>query len=430
MTTRNRIWRRALTMQQLEVRSVPAAVLLNEIYANPPGFDDNREFIEIRSIAGGVISLSGVSLVEINGDPLAMGVISNTRSLFGAATGNNGLLLLGQDYTVFGHPWGGLVSLDTTLWDFNATLGNNNLTVMLVENFTGLSGQDLDINDDGVLDVTPWTAVDDSVGWLDPSVPGGKSYSPAVLTQATNTPDAASRFPSTVTPNNTAAWYNGEMALAGGIPDMTTLYNPAIASKNLPAGAHITPGDVNFALTAPAKVAGISINAGTSQRSRVTSVAVTFDKVVTLPGAPETAFQLKRNSDNAVVALSAVVINGAATTVTLSFTAGPVEFGSLADGRYTLTALANQISTGDFDGNGDSIAGDNYVLASASTPNPPTNIFRLFGDSNGDGTVAANDFIQFRLALGGNNPIFDFDGDGAVAASDFIQFRLRFGGSI
>ena len=47
-----------------------------------------------------------------------------------------------------------------------------------------------------------------------------------------------------------------------------------------------------------------------------------------------------------------------------------------------------------------------------------------------DRAVATNDFIQFRLALGGNSPIFDYDGDGAVAASDFIQFRLRFGGSI
>ncbi len=44
--------------------------------------------------------------------------------------------------------------------------------------------------------------------------------------------------------------------------------------------------------------------------------------------------------------------------------------------------------------------------------------------------VAANDIIQFCLALGGNNPIFDFENEGAVSASDFIQFRLRFGGSI
>ena len=107
-----------------------------------------------------------------------------------------------------------------------------------------------------------------------------------------------------------------------------------------------------------------------------------------------------------------------------------VDFTSLADGRYTLTALATQISGGNFDGDGNGVVGDNYVLASAPTPSPATNIFRLFGDANGDGTVAANDFIAFRLALGGSNPIFDFDNDGAVAASDFIQFRLRFGGSI
>jgi hypothetical protein len=44
--------------------------------------------------------------------------------------------------------------------------------------------------------------------------------------------------------------------------------------------------------------------------------------------------------------------------------------------------------------------------------------------------VAASDFIQFRLALGGYSVIFDFDGDGAIAASDLIAFRLRFGGSI
>ena len=62
---------------------------------------------------------------------------------------------------------------------------------------------------------------------------------------------------------------------------------------------------------------------------------------------------------------------------------------------------------------------------------PATNkLYRLFGDSNGDGTVAASDFIQFRLALGGSSSIFDFDFDGSVSASDFIQFRLRFGGSI
>ena len=58
------------------------------------------------------------------------------------------------------------------------------------------------------------------------------------------------------------------------------------------------------------------------------------------------------------------------------------------------------------------------------------NVDQADGDSDGDGSVAANDFIEFRLSLGGSGTIFDFDNDGAVAASDFIQFRLRFGGSI
>ncbi len=171
----------------------------------------------------------------------------------------------------------------------------------------------------------------------------------------------------------------------------------------------------------PAKIVSVAINDGSAQRSRVTSLLVTFDQPPQLPGSPANGFELKRQSDNAIVALNAVPTGN---TVTLTFTGGAVEFGSLADGRYKLTALASQISNLDGDGNG--TAGDDFVLVGDTT----NKLFRLFGDSDGDGTVAANDFIQFRLALGGTSVIFDFDGDGAVAASDFIQFRLRFGGSI
>ncbi len=172
-----------------------------------------------------------------------------------------------------------------------------------------------------------------------------------------------------------------------------------------------------------AKVLSVQVNDNSPQRSRVTSLTVTFDQSVTLPTNKADAFQLKRQSDNAAIALSASMMGNA---VTLSFLGGPLEFGSLVDGRYTLTVLASQVSGGLLDGNGDGGAGDSYVLIGT----PANGLFRLFGDSDGDGTVAANDFIQFRLALGGNNPIFDFDNDGAVAASDFIQFRLRFGGSV
>ena len=54
--------------------------------------------------------------------------------------------------------------------------------------------------------------------------------------------------------------------------------------------------------------------------------------LVTLPANPAAAFELKRQSDNMLVSLSATVAGNA---VTLTFAGGPVEFGSLADGRYT-----------------------------------------------------------------------------------------------
>ncbi len=171
----------------------------------------------------------------------------------------------------------------------------------------------------------------------------------------------------------------------------------------------------------PPTVTAVSINDGSAQRSRVTSLTVQFSQQVLLPTNPADAFQLRRQIDTASVFMSANV-NG--SSVTLAFTGGPVDYQSLADGRYTLTILASKIAN--LDGNGDGTPGDDYLLIGT----PANGLFRIFGDSDGDGTVAANDFIQFRLALGGNNPIFDFDNDGAVAASDFIQFRLRFGGSI
>lgn len=51
-------------------------------------------------------------------------------------------------------------------------------------------------------------------------------------------------------------------------------------------------------------------------------------------------------------------------------------------------------------------------------------------DFDGDGAVAASDFILFRLAFGSNNATYDMDGDGTVNGNDFVYFRLTFGGMI
>ena len=102
-------------------------------------------------------------------------------------------------------------------------------------------------------------------------------------------------------------------------------------------------------------------------------------------------------------------------------TGGSIEGNSLADGRYTLTALATHIPN--LDGNGDGTAGDDYTRVGT----PANGLFRLFGDADGNGGVDALDFGAFRAAFGTNNSAFDFDGGGAVDALDFGQFRLRFG---
>lgn len=134
------------------------------------------------------------------------------------------------------------------------------------------------------------------------------------------------------------------------------------------------------------------------------------------------AFQLKRQSDNAPVGLSASMIGNA---VTLTFTGGPLDAGSLADGLYTLTVLAAQVNGGRFDGNndGDGNASDNYVLIGDAT----NKLFRLFGDADGTGNVNSADFAAFRSFFGTGASIFDFDNDGQTNSSDFAEFRKRFG---
>jgi hypothetical protein len=177
----------------------------------------------------------------------------------------------------------------------------------------------------------------------------------------------------------------------------------------------------------PPTVRKVTVNGGAAQRSNVTSVTVDFDAVVAFNGSADAAFSLKRQSDNAMPLLSAAVANGIVTSVTLTFLTGPaVDFGSLADGRYTLTINQSQVSANgaQLDGNVDGTGGDDYVLTSSGT----SGVYRLSGDADGNGSVTAADFNAFRLAYGSvGSSIFDFNGDDQVSASDFNEFRTRYG---
>jgi hypothetical protein len=180
-------------------------------------------------------------------------------------------------------------------------------------------------------------------------------------------------------------------------------------------------------VTPPAKVSSVQVNDGSAQRSRVTELSVTFTTQVTFAGAVGNAFTLTRNGGGPVNFSATASVFGDVTVVTLTgFTGSEAQFGSLGDGRYTLTALASQIIAGSVarDGNGDGTPGDNYVLIG----DPATNkLFRLFGDADGNGAVNSADFALFRNYFGVGASIFDFNNDGQTNSTDFAEFRKRYG---
>ena len=183
-------------------------------------------------------------------------------------------------------------------------------------------------------------------------------------------------------------------------------------------------------LAVPPPGAMTSVNDGTPQRSRVTTIDVRFTTVVTFAGPLQDAFRVTRTGPGTPTGDVTLGVDLTASTATqtiarLSFSGPLAEFGSLIDGNYTLTVFSSQVSAGGsaFDGNLDGSPGGDLSL----------NLYRLFGDVNGDKTVNITDLTAFRNAFGATtadanySPSLDFNGDGVINLTDLTQFRNRFG---
>ncbi|MBX7104071.1 MAG: fibronectin type III domain-containing protein [Gemmataceae bacterium] len=158
-----------------------------------------------------------------------------------------------------------------------------------------------------------------------------------------------------------------------------------------------------IAIPAPPTVANVQVNDGSVQRSRVSQLVVTFDRTVSLPPNPSSAF-IVSGPGGIVTTTPSVNNSGPATIVTLTFP-------ELIDGKYSLTVVGSNVTD---------------LIGQAIVGTPTTQFHRLFGDSDGDGTVSNVDFLAFRAAFLSSNYTFDGDGDGTVTTSDFLAFRLRF----
>ena len=139
--------------------------VINEIRVDQPGIDLS-EYIEFKGTPGA--SLVGLTLVVIGDNDAASPPSQNgTIEAVVALSGNfssTGFFVLAESTFQFGTP------------DQVAILNFENpddLTFLLVSGFTGSDGQDLDTDNDGALDVQPWTAIISSVALVQVATPDG-----------------------------------------------------------------------------------------------------------------------------------------------------------------------------------------------------------------------------------------------------------------
>jgi hypothetical protein len=170
------------------------------------------------------------------------------------------------------------------------------------------------------------------------------------------------------------------------------------------------------------QVQGFTIGDGTSQRSELQQIVVTFDMLVSFVGNPSDAFELIGPNGPIAVTVDTSMSPPIQTVAKLTFS-GPGTEGpptgpfSLSDGNYNLRVVANKV-----------VAGGVNMAADVNT-----SLFRFFGDVNGDRNVNGFDLGFFRNAFGtqvgdaGYLSYLDINGDGVINGTDLGQFRLRFG---
>ena len=158
----------------------PSDPVINEFVFNHTG-SDTQAFIEV--FGSSTADYSAFTVLEIEGDSTGAGVVD---AVLQVGTTNAG-----------------------GYWTSDEDAENGTVTLLLVEGFTGSSGDDLDTDNDGVMDATPWTRIVDDVAVSD----GGSSdrtYAGTVLDAGFDggsfTVGGASRIPNGADTDSTSDW--------------------------------------------------------------------------------------------------------------------------------------------------------------------------------------------------------------------------------
>ncbi|MFT4646916.1 MAG: hypothetical protein ACI9X4_000120 [Glaciecola sp.] len=200
-----------------------AQTSISEIRIDQNG-PDNDEFFELAGTPGA--SLDNLTYLVV-GDASGAGIgggVEVAVSLAGITMGPSGYLLVGESSMTIATP-----DLTTSL----AFENSDNVTHMLVEGFTGSNGDDLDVDDDGVMDFTPWTSMLDSVSLVESSSSGELIYGLAQVG-----PDG-SQVPAHVS-KRAGGWHISDVTIGyGDTPGMpnnhvftgTTFCDPGVANS-------------------------------------------------------------------------------------------------------------------------------------------------------------------------------------------------------
>ncbi len=228
--------------------------VINEFSASTTGTD--VEYVEIYGTPSS--NYAAYTVLEIEGDTTGAGVVDEVIAL--GTTDASGFYL---------------ASLPAS------AIENGTISLLLVRGFSGTLSDDLDTNNDGTFDVTPWDTIVDSVAVNDGGL-GDVTYGTPTLgvsyDGAAFAPGGASRIPDGADTDTAADWVRNDFDLAG-IPGLTG--TPALGE------AYNTPGAPN-ALVLPALV----IN------------EVDYDQ----PGTDAAEFVEIRNGGAAAVSLDGVTI--------------------------------------------------------------------------------------------------------------------------
>ena len=172
-------------------------------------------------------------------------------------------------------------------------------------------------------------------------------------------------------------------------------------------------GSIVVNAEAPPRLLSVVINDGSTQRSKVNSITVTFDKPVTLePGA----VKLSRRTRALPAQVQTVVTNpsGDGRTFVVTFKGKEIVGGSLSDGIYDLVVNNGLVRD---------------VFGQTPAAKHITTLHRLFGDLNGNRDVTGLELATIVKSRTRRTPAnrwyMDYEGDGDIDVLDVLQATTR-----